>query len=645
MTASYKLLIGSVGDDSHSIGMTLLKIAFRENGFTVKNIGILNALDDFFHIAHNFEAILISCVNGHADLYLDDFPNKLNAFRLGNSKQILWYIGGNLSVKESNETVIRKFLHMGFDFVSPKPISFKNIHEQMLKDFHNKGIKPTTVDYQIPSDYPDIDLASVNDNPMDEKSFDTIRKQVLLSWPTGAEVHNADITRNHIYPHKNLHKLILRNRAKSTKPLIQPRTGVAHTTDEIDILQHLHANGLDVSSIQLDAASRKNLYEKAAEGVTRSTAGKTSLLNGYPVPVHGVKGIKTIIESIDTPFQIRAGSPDHRFVYEVGLAGGASSLEGGFICYLFPYDKTTSPLESLQFWKYVDRLSASYFKYYQAVINREYFGPLTCCLIEPSLPITINIVQAILSAKAGVKCISVGLAEQGNRIQDIAAHNVLRTKTLQYLSSMAYADVTISTVYHQYMAAFPTDYSKARDIIYNSSVTAALAQADRIMTKTPVESIHIPTKMDNAEGLNLTSSGINQAYDVHIDRLKIEQEIALLEEEVDGLMKYVFTAGKGSFARGALIAFKEGVLDIPFSPSKYNRGQLLTAKDCDGAIRFINPEILPFSEKVKDIHREKIQKRMSTQRTSQIFEVLEHDLTRIWKNDFKQWPLDGHYII
>ena len=205
-------------------------------------------------------------------------------------------------------------------------------------------------------------------------------------------------------------------------PLIQPRTGVANTDDEIVILKYLRANGLEVSSIQLDAASRKNMYQKAVEGVFRTEKGKTSFLNGYPIPVHGVKGVESILQSIDTPFQIRAGSPDHRLVYEIGLAGGTSLVEGGFICYLFPYDKHTSPVTNLNNWKYVDKLTGWYHRQYSTVINREYFGPLNTTLIEPSIGICVNIVQAILSAKSGVKCISVGLAEQGNRSPGYRGH-------------------------------------------------------------------------------------------------------------------------------------------------------------------------------------------------------------------------------
>jgi methylaspartate mutase epsilon subunit len=625
--------------------MCLLETAFKELGFSVKNIGIMNVLEDFFSRAAEFDAIFISCLNGHADLYLKDFSFNLKQFNLKNKSPKVWYLGGNLSIQEGYEGVIRKYRKMGFDFVSPKPISCQAIMEQLLRDFHNKGIKKRRMNGRVVEENISIStIDTIDDFPISDEVFFSERKFVLDSWPTGQEVWDADIKKNHASAAKDFHTVLLNHQSNNSSPLVQPRTGVAHTDDEIEILVFLRENGLNISSIQLDAASRKKLYDKAYEGVLRTEKGKESFLNGYPVPVHGVKGIEEIMKAIDTPFQVRAGSPDHRLVYEIGLAGGASSLEGGFICYLFPYDKNTSPAESLFYWKYVDKLVEWYYRNYGIIINREYFGPLTCCLIEPAIPICINIVQAVLSARLGVKSISVGLAEQGNRSQDIATLRTLDRMTRYYLEKHNCHYCSVSTVYHQYMAAFPNDLEKARDLILNSSITGTLAGATRMMTKTPVESHHIPSKEDNAEGVALTHTGLLRAADENIDWKIINREMVLLEREVRTIMETIEDLGNGSIARGAIRAFAEGILDIPFSPSIYNKNRLLTARDCDGAIRFVNPEVLPFNEDVIDFHKEKIHHRMNRERVSKIHEILGKDLTRIWKSDFIRWPLDGHYV-
>jgi methylaspartate mutase epsilon subunit len=137
MPEAFRLLIGSVGDDSHSVGMFLLEIAFREAGFFVKNIGIMNGLDDFFSRAENFDAIFISCMNGHADLYLKNFASELKQFYSKNREAKVWQLGGNLSVQEGYESLIRRYRDMGFDFVAPKPISCDTIIERLLKRFIN----------------------------------------------------------------------------------------------------------------------------------------------------------------------------------------------------------------------------------------------------------------------------------------------------------------------------------------------------------------------------------------------------------------------------------------------------------------------------------------------------------------------------
>ncbi|OGC96186.1 MAG: hypothetical protein A2W25_07105 [candidate division Zixibacteria bacterium RBG_16_53_22] len=479
---------------------------------------------------------------------------------------------------------------------------------------------------------------------MTDQEFQAIRNEVLASWPTGLKVLETDIKKNHGNLAKNLHKLITDSQAGDYRPLLQPRTGVAHVSDEISILKYLRENGLDVSSIQLDAASRKNMYAMAEAGVLRTEKGKVSFLNGYPVPIHGVQGMEEILQAIDTPFQIRAGSPDHRLTYEIGLAGGASSVEGGFICYLYPYDKLTSPVTSLKLWKYVDKLAEWYNKNYGVIINREYFGPLTTSLIEPTIAICINIVQAVLAAKSGVSCISVSVAEQGNRSQDIAAIRVLDKLTRGYLSKYGYPNCTVSTVYHHYMAAFPKDVDKAREMIFNSSITGTLAKATKFMVKTPVEAIHIPAKEDNAEALQITLRGVKAARDTKPDIDMIQQEVRILERQVTAVMQSIEILGQGSLAKGAIRAFQEGILDVPFSPSTFNKNKLVAGRDCNGAIRFMNPQLLPFDQDIIDFHLEKMHQRMLKQRISKTSQVIEQDLTRIWKNDYQRWPLDGVYV-
>src|SRR5688572_5864999 len=102
MAYKYKLLIGGIGDDAHSVGIRLLDLGFAEADFQVKNLGIRNDLNTFFQHAGKFDIMMISNKNGHAELYLQEFASKLALFRLSNDTPKLWYLGGSLSVSESD---------------------------------------------------------------------------------------------------------------------------------------------------------------------------------------------------------------------------------------------------------------------------------------------------------------------------------------------------------------------------------------------------------------------------------------------------------------------------------------------------------------------------------------------------------------
>jgi len=649
MPRKYRLLIGGIGDDAHSAGIRMLALGFKEEGFLVKNLGIQNTTSDFIDYACDFDVVMLSNNNGHAELYVEDFGYLLSSIKLASRAKKLWYLGGNLTVSESDFAIKKKFLKMGFTNVFPKPISFEQVLTEVHRDLQKYGIHKKEVGQQEkPQPFVRInhDLSGISDDKWTSERLRTEREIVLTEWETGREV---DIDNDQLVfsPEKNLDRTLWAAKTTGALPLLQPRTGVADLDKQIEILRYLELAGIDIASTQLDAASRTRSYATAKSAVLMSKERNNSLLNGFPVPIHGVSGVRKLVDSLHIPYQLRAGGYDHRFTYEIALHGGASGVEGGFICYLFPYDKLTSPVESFSYWQYVDRLCATYFEKHGALINREYFGTLTANLIEPSLPIAVNIVQAVLSARQGVRSISVGYAEQGNRSQDIAAMSVMEDLTKKYLRKYRQFGCRVTTVFHQYMAAFPKDEAKAEDLIYNSAITGALSGATKIMTKTRVEAFKIPSMSENAGGVAIARRGIRaaasegvQLYDAAV--VALEKEMLVLE--VTQILDAVEELGNGSLSRGTIRAFQEGYLDIPFSPNLHNRNEVVTLRDRGGAVRFAEFGNLPFTTRVKDFHREKLAKRKLLERDSKIFSLLEKDLSRIWKNDYRQWPLDGLYV-
>ncbi|SEN72665.1 Glutamate mutase subunit E [Chitinophaga rupis] len=646
MEYQHRILIGGIGDDAHSVGIGLLELGFKDAGFFVKSLGIRNLISSFFDHAPDFDIIMISNKNGHAELYLQDFARLMSQYKLTDDSTKLWYLGGSLAVSESDFQIKKKYLGMGFTNVYPKPVPFTQVLEEIRKDIHRHEIPKRESNYRknrrrsLVAEKLRVD--EITDRQWTREELTTHRKEVLAEWHTGREVM-TDTYQNANKQH-TLGNILWSNKQAGNKPLFQPRTGVADIEQQITLLQHLEAEGSDVSSVQLDAASRSRMYDKAELGKDLSIERKQSQLNGFPIPVYGVKEVRRLITSLKRPFQLRGGGPDHRFTYEIALAAGITAVEGGCICYCLPYDKLTNPIESLRNWQFIDRLSAFYEEVHDVSINREYFGTLTATLIEPSLAISVNVIQAILTAQQGVKNITVGYAEQGNRAQDIAAIQVMEEQVNAFLQMYGFMDVRVTTVYHQFMAAFPSDYKKAEDLIFNSSITATLAGATKVMVKTAVEAIRIPDRFDNAKAVKLSKQGALTAHHSMVNQEKLKIEKQLIRSEVKQIMDAVMQLSNGSIAKGAIKAIEAGILDIPWSPSIYNKGKVVGVRDIDGAVRFYDFGNLPFDEKTKDFHREKVVIRKNMERDSSIFSLLEKDLSRIWQNDYKTWPLDGTYV-
>lgn len=630
-----KILLGGIGDDSHSIGSTLIKIALEECGYNVNYLGIHNKLIDFVNKCNEYDVIMISCINGHTELYVNETFECLKEIKKRKDK--IWYIGGNLSVDKNDKCVIKKFENYGFNRVFPKPIYVEQLIDFLQIDINDKNI------YEVNSKSDDKNELTHIPYQILKKdiiyfSFDEKRREVLDEWITGKEVADNRTQKNYS---KNISMDDYLWQIHSRSDIaIQPRTGVADLNSQILLLQKLQDNGISIASVQLDAASRQKNFAKAKEGLEQSIISGTSKLNGFPVPIYGVSGVEKITDSINIPFQIRGGAIDHCLVYEIGICGGATGVEGSFLSYLLPYQKNIHPMESIKYWDYIDNLCGRYLDKYGISINREFFGPLTTTLVLPSMAIVINIIETLFSAKRGVKSFSVGLAEQGNRIQDIAAIRVLKELTDYYLKKYNYNNCRVTTVFHQYMGAFPSDYDKAKELIYESSITAKMSGATRIMTKTPVESYKIPDVNDNIEGINIVKKGIEAASLIEINENIVKSEMELIRAEVLSLMKYIENINQDTLELKVIKAVEAGIIDIMFSPNYVNKNNIICFRSMTGAIRVSNPEYLPFSKEIKDFHKYELELRMKKEKNNKIYSLLSKDLTYIWKGDFEKWPLD-----
>ncbi len=462
--------------------------------------------------------------------------------------------------------------------------------------------------------------------------FQQERAEVMATWPTGAGVDFEDGVRyQSALPDSKRFSSVLAQAVRENKTLCQPRAGVALVDEHIKLLQFLE-DSCDLLPSTIDAYTRLNHYEKAAEGIERSLAAGTSLLNGFPAVNHGLAECRRVVESLKKPVQVRHGTPDARLLGEITLAAGFTAYEGGGISYNIPYAKKVPLERSIRHWQYCDRLVGLY-EEHGVRINREPFGPLSGTLVPPFISHSVAIIEGLLALEQGCKCITLGYGQAGNLVQDIAAIRSLRELGDEFFQAAGYTDYALSTVFHQWMGGFPENESMAYAVIGWGSAMAALSGATKVIVKTPHEASGIPTKEANKQGLDATRQMLNMVREqVFPASPTLEQEVELIKREVRAVLAKVFELGEGDVAVGAVRAFEAGVLDVPFAPAACNAGKLLPVRDNEGAVRIFEPGRVPLPEDVMTYHRDKIAERARAENRAPAFQMVVDDIYAISKS-------------
>ena len=463
-----------------------------------------------------------------------------------------------------------------------------------------------------------------------EEQFLEMRKKVLATWKTGNDpelnLENAIEYLKSVPAEKNFAIKLAKAKESKMRTLVQPRAGVPVIQRHIELLNHLEESGADFLPSTIDSYTRQNRYVEAEKGIEESIIENRAMLNGFPAVNHGVSGCRMVLEAVGVPLQARHGTPDSRLLAEVVHAAGWTSNEGGGISYNVPYAKSISIEDSLKYWQYCDRL-VGYYEEHGITINREPFGPLTGTLVPPSISNTIGIIEALLAAEQGVKNITVGYGMGGNIVQDVAAIRTLQEQTDEYLKKFGYNDVIVTTVFHQWMGGFPQDEAEALGLISMSSTVAALSGATKMITKTPHESVGIPTKEANGIGIKASKMVTKLLQDQKFPECKeLTDEMNQIRKEVDCLMDCILKIGDGDLAVGTVKAFEQGLIDVPFAPSKFNAGLILPARDNQGYIRILEFGKLGFSEEIKEFHRNRISERAQSEGRKVSFQLTIDDI-------------------
>ena len=388
--------------------------------------------------------------------------------------------------------------------------------------------------------------------------------------------------------------------ARKKRMLVQPRGGFPTYEKQFELYAALQEAGADILPLTVDSHTRLNDYRTANKMLQASKTTGKDMLNGYPLISHGYRSTRQMICHFGFPVSLRHGTPDARLLTEIAIASGIFEIEGGPLTYVLPYSKNFPLDKAFLYWQYVDQVCAQYSEK-NRLINRESFGPLTATLVPPSITISIQLLEMLLSLDEETKSFSVSFSQQGSIIQDVVTAKVMRKLANHYARLYGHLDARIQLVYHQWMGAFPAKKDCADQLINVSTVIAWMVNADKIITKTRDEAAGIPSKESNARAVSSTLYTLQILEGLPC--LSDEREEEVLTEEVTAIMEAVLGNAADTLWRKIFNSVKSGIIDVPFSPHIINMNRLITVRDENRNIRIAERGNVPIPQRCYDYEK------------------------------------------
>src|SRR5215217_4184970 len=224
----HTILLGGIGGDSHSVGLTILRQSLATHGYQVRYLGTQNTLADFFRMAGMANLVMISSMDGHARYYLREFPSYKREFETNGT---LWYLGGNLGSNNGSE---REYLEMGFNRVFLNFIELETVLNMLAQDLVGKEAVANypTLWKQTWPDIPSFP-GTASDTLLDHETFESSRREVLEQWKTGYGARGLANNAQFLLRQPSFPRIQAQTRMGQGKMLVQPRSGVALIGEQI----------------------------------------------------------------------------------------------------------------------------------------------------------------------------------------------------------------------------------------------------------------------------------------------------------------------------------------------------------------------------------------------------------------------------
>jgi len=485
---------------------------------------------------------------------------------------------------------------------------------------------------------------AVRNRKWDEERFLRERKEVLSTWPTGKDVDFEEAVEYHrnLPEHKNFSKVIQKLHQES-KTVIFPRAGTPILEQEIELNKTLVKAGLPVIPLTPDSYCRLGQYAKAAKGLEESNKTGQPKLNGFPIVIHGVKNTRKIVENTDAALNQRLTNiGGARLMAEIAFASGITAALVDPIITFGWYEKKPTAAVCIEYYQYIQRL-IGYYADRGVTIATDIDGINSNLQFPLSIDLAGVIVVAILAAEQGVKSIIPRSSMYGHMAQDIAWARVLRKLTREYLDRFGYQDVIVPGLFIDQVPLFPypQDMGWSFGFINYSAMVAALAGGEAVYVRTIDEAAGIPIKESHAVSYRSAKwiFDVVRAQNINLDNQEILTEVKVTELEVKAIMDRILELGDGDVAVGYEIGVQTGVIDCPLASNINLKSKVLGIRDNNGACRYLDFGNLPFTEEIKEFHREKVAEREEAEGRKMDLRVVIEDFWAFSKGRIKGEPV------
>ncbi|MGH3756468.1 methylaspartate mutase subunit E [Actinophytocola sp.] len=454
---------------------------------------------------------------------------------------------------------------------------------------------------------------TVTDTRIADDEFAARRREVLAGWPTGAEVDLDDAVAFHATIPASRNVPRMRADALATgKVLLQPLAGVPRLDDHIELLNYLTDVGTaDILPTQIDSQTRNLRFEVVDEFLSNVTDSDRDKLNGFPVVNHGVPGVRKLIGATTAPIEMRIGTVDPRLAAEVAFAGGMTSMTAGPVYYTIHYSGDVAFEAAISNWQYVFRLAGAYVER-GVPIGMQIHGAGNSTPFPMSILGACAALECLMAATQGVRSFSVDVRLMGNLLQDVAASTVVPEVCRRYLDRFGFDDCTVTVDRKTWAGRYPDDVARAYGLISYNTVTGMLGGVNEFINNSVEEGVGIPTKEANASTLRAIRqiTGMMSCQRVPLTSDEYAAELRSTELDMTSLIDASLDLGDGDPALAAVRGFAAGVLDVPFAASRRCRGEVMVARDAQGAVRFVDPGRLPITAESRAFHEERLAQRV-----------------------------------